>query len=132
MLAYLYWPLAVALMAIGQGLVMPAIRRTPPGPEASRQAFGLHYLLTLAYFLPVALAPHTWPLALLARLLLFDPLLNLAAGEPLFDVGKTALSDRAFQWLAARIGWPAEHVRFAVWMVCLGLAAGGLLLLYKV
>jgi len=34
-------------------------------------------------------------IAVLARLLLFDPVLNLAAGDKAFAVGQTAASDRA-------------------------------------
>jgi len=117
MLAYLYWPAAVLLMAWGQGLLMPAIRRTPPGAEAGRQAFALHWLLTTAYFLPLGLAPHTWPAAVLARVLLFDPVLNLAAGDRPFAVGRTAASDRALQWVALRVGWPADRVRLVVWLL---------------
>jgi hypothetical protein len=114
---YLYWPAAAGLMAYGQGVLMPAIRRTPPGPEAKRQAFALHWLLALAYFLPVVLAPASWLTAVLARLLLFDPALNLGAGDKLFAVGQTAASDRAMQWLAQRLGWPAERVRLVLWLL---------------
>jgi hypothetical protein len=113
----LYWLAAVLLMAASQGLLLPAIRRTPPGAEARRQAFALHVLLTVLYFLPVVLAPATWVVALLARLLLFDLVLNLAAGEPAFAVGQTAATDRALQWLTARVGWPASRVRAVLWVV---------------
>lgn len=121
-LATAYWPAAAALMAYAQGQFMPAIRRTPPGAEARRQAFALHVLLTAVYFLPVVLAPATWLAALLARLLLFDPVLNLGAGDKLFAVGQTAASDRALQWLAQRVSWPAERVRAVLWVVCLVVA----------
>jgi len=119
-LACLYWPAAAALMAWAQGLLMPAIRRTPPGGEARRQAFALHWLLTGAYFLPLVLAPSLLGggVALAARLLLFDPALNLAAGDRPFAVGQTAASDRALQWVALRVGWPAERVRVVAWVVC--------------
>ena len=59
MLSLLYWPAAVLLMAWAQGKLLPAIRRTPPGPEAKRQSFALHYVLTAVYFLPLVLAPGT-------------------------------------------------------------------------
>ena len=130
MLADLYWPAAVLLLAWAQGLLLPAIRRTPPGPEAKRQAFALHVLLTVLYFLPLLLvlwlAPHliitSSIIAGLARLLLFDPVLNLAAGDKPFAVGQTAATDRALQWLAARVGWPAERLRAVLWVVSLLLA----------
>jgi hypothetical protein len=122
-LASAYWPAASSLMAYAQGVLMPAIRRTPPGPEAKRQAFALHWLLALAYFLPVVLAPASWLTAGLARLLLFDPALNLGAGDKLFAVGQTAASDRAMQWLAMKLSWQADGVRAVLWAVCLLLAA---------
>ncbi|MDO7888249.1 hypothetical protein [Hymenobacter cheonanensis] len=129
-LAYLYWPAAVVLMAAGQGLLLPAVRRTPPGAEARRQSFALHGLLTAVYFLPVVLvlclAPHDsirhGIIAVLARLLLFDPVLNLAASDRPFAVGQTAASDRALQWLAQRVGWPADRVRAVVWVLSVGVA----------
>lgn len=122
MLKLFYWPVAVLLMAAGQGLLLPAIRRTVPGPEAKRQSFALHYLLVGAYFLPLVLAPTTWLVAILSRLLLFDPVLNLADVQPAFAVGNTALTDRALRWVAARLSWPAERVRLVVWLVSLLLA----------
>jgi hypothetical protein len=123
MLATLYWPVAVALMAIGQGLLLPAIRRTPPGPEAKRQAIALHYVLFALYLLPIALVPATWLAAVLSRLLLFDPVLNLAAGYPPFAVGQTAVSDRALQWLAQRLNMESTHLRGLLWLFCLVLTA---------
>lgn len=130
-LATAYWPAAAALMAYAQGQLMPAIRRTPPGAEAKRQARALHVLLTVAYFLPLVivlcLAPHHITraaiIAVLARLLLFDPALNLGAGDKLFTVGQTAASDRALQWLATKLSWPAVRVRAVLWVVCLVAAA---------
>jgi|GEM_PF-2774467 len=129
MIADLYWLPAVLLMATGQGLLLPAIRRTEPGAEAKRQAFALHWLLTAAYYAPLALAPRTWSAAVLARVLLFDPVLNLAAGDHAFAVGQTAASDRALQWVALRVGWPAERVRVVVWVACV--AGGGWLVIGK-
>jgi len=118
---------------------MSAIRRTPPGAEAKRQAFALHWLLTLLYFLPLVvvlcLAPHYvithGIIAGLARLLLFDPVLNLAAGDRPFAVGRTAASDRALQWVAARLGWPAERVRAVVWGLSVGAACYLLIINWK-
>jgi hypothetical protein len=118
-----YWLPAAGLMAYAQGVLLPAIRRTPPGAEARRQAFALHWLLTAVYFLPVVLAPATWLAAVLARLLLFDPALNLGAGDKLFAVGQTAGSDKLLRRLAERLGWPAERVRGLLWVVCLAAAA---------
>jgi hypothetical protein len=116
MFSYLYWPAAVLLMAVGQGLLLPAIRRTPPGSEAKRQSFALHWVLTAVYFLPLVLAPGTWLEAVLSRLLLFDPALNLASGAKAFAVGTTALTDRALRKLAARLSWPPERLRLVVWV----------------
>jgi hypothetical protein len=122
-----YWLPAAGLMAYGQGVLMPAIRRTPPGVEAKRQAFALHVVLAVAYFLPLLLVLCFAPehstrasiIAVLGRLLLFDPLLNLGAGDKPFAVGQTAASDRALQWLAAKLSWPVQRVRAVLWMVCL-------------
>jgi hypothetical protein len=119
---YLYWPAAVALMALGQGLLLPAIRRTPPGPEAKRQSFALHYVLTAVYLLPLVLAPGTWLEAVLSRLLLFDPVLNLASGAKAFALGATALTDRALRWLASWLSWQPERLRLVVWVGSLMLA----------
>lgn len=126
-----YWLPAAGLMAYAQGLLMPAIRRTPPGAEARRQAFALHWLLTAVYFLPVVLAPATWLAAGLARLLLFDPLLNLGAGDKLFAVGQTAGSDKLLRRLAERVGWPAERVRAVLWLLSIGAACSLLLIKEK-
>jgi hypothetical protein len=130
MLPYLSWPLAVVLLAWAQGWLMPAIRRTPPGAEARRQDKALHWLLTAAYFLPLVVvlwyAPHNsithGIIAGLARLLLFDPVLNRAAGDKVFAVGQTAASDRAIRWLAQKLGMQAEHLRALLWGLCLVLA----------
>lgn len=83
---------------------MPAIRRTPPGAEASEQDNALHKVGTLAYFLPIALTPSLWLfstlVALAARVGLFDFVLNTAARRPAFEVGQTALTDRWLRKLA--------------------------------
>jgi hypothetical protein len=131
MLKYIYWPAAVLLMAVGQGLLLPAIRRTPPGPEAKWQSFALHYVLTAVYFLPLVLVPGTWLEAVLSRLLLFDPALNLASGAKTFAVGATALTDRALRELAARLSWPPERLRLVVWVVSLLLTTLGAIHIYK-
>jgi hypothetical protein len=41
---------------------------------------------------------------LASRLLFFDPVLNYAAGDIVFAVGATALTDRVLRWLAVRLG----------------------------
>jgi hypothetical protein len=128
---YLYWPAAVLLMAVGQGLLLPAIRRTPPGPEAKRQSFALHWVLTAVYFLPLVLVPGTWLEAVLSRLLLFDPAINLASGAKAFAVGATALTDRALRSLAARLSWPPERLRLVVWLLSIAGAMICYLLLDK-
>jgi hypothetical protein len=87
-----------------QGRVMPAIRRTPPGEEASEQDNALHKVGTLAYFLPVALTPALWLpaglIALASRAALFDVVLNKAARRPAFEVGQTAATDRFLRRLS--------------------------------
>jgi hypothetical protein len=138
-LADAYWPAAAGLMAYAQGLLMPAIRRTPPGAEAKRQSRALHWLLTAVYFLPLLLVLCFAPehstrasiIAVLARLLLFDPLLNLGAGDKLFAVGQTAASDRAMQWLATKLNWPPERVRGVGWLLSVGAACYLLIVNWK-
>jgi hypothetical protein len=103
MLHLLFWPLFASLLAAGQGLLMPAIRRTPPSPEAGRQAFALHWLFTIAYVLPYFLCPASVPVwkwllvGFMARLVLFDLVLNYFAGDPVLAVGQTAWTDRAMR-----------------------------------
>lgn len=118
-----YWPAAVLLMAWAQGLLMPAIRRTPPGPEAKRQAFGLHWLLTVLYFLPLLLAPSWLGLtyALAVRLALFDPPLNYFAGTSLFYVGQTAGFDKLLRKLS-----PAHPERLSALLRVVALAGAAL------
>lgn len=103
----LFWPALVLVLSLMQGLLMPAIRRTPSGtPEAKRQANALHGWGTLAYFLPLLLCPAAVPFwfwlatAVLTRLALFDVPLNLAAGDKPFAVGQTAFFDQVLRTLA--------------------------------
>ena len=113
------WLAAAALSAAGQGYLMSAIRRTPPGAEAKQQSFALHILLTLAYAVPVLLAWQTWPAMLIARAVAFNPILNLTAGRPAFEVGATAWSDRALRRLAP--GRP-DRLLFVAWLACIAAA----------
>ncbi len=122
----IFWPALLFFLAYPQGVLMPAVRRTPPGPEAIRQARALHLGLVLAYFLPLALVavfarPHL-PLhavvAVLVRLAGFDPILNHYAGSPAFHVGETAATDKLLRKLA-----PAHPERLSA--AC-RLAAGAL------
>jgi hypothetical protein len=106
MIYLLFWPIFLALFAAGQGLLMAAIRRTPPGSEASQQAFALHWLFTAVYFLPFFLCPPAVPFWLWAvvgfgvRVIAFDVVLNYASGYPLFAVGSTAATDLLIRKLA--------------------------------
>lgn len=117
-LPYLVWPLLAAGWAYVQGCVLPAVRRTPPGAEASKQATGLHLVGSLVYFLPWLLVPTAQLLAdaALSRLLLFDPVLNATAGRPLFEVGQTAAFDKLLRKLAP--GRP-DRLRFGLWLLAL-------------
>jgi hypothetical protein len=128
-LTYAYWPAAVLLLAWAQGKLLPAIRRTPPGREAQLQALALHYVLGVSYLLPLTLTPTMLGVgvALLSRLLLFDPVLNKSAGDAAFAVGQTALTDRAIRWLATKLSWPPERLRVVLWVVCLALAIAALI-----
>ena len=115
-------------MASGQGLLLPAIRLTPPGSEARRQALALHYILVASYYLALVWQPSTWPYAVGARLLFFDLVINATSGKPLFFVGSTAGADRAIQWLASKVKQPADRVRFGGWLLCVVGASCWLLL----
>jgi hypothetical protein len=128
MLSLLYWPAAVLLLAWAQGKLLPAIRRTPPGREAQLQALALHYILGAYYLLALVFVPTAWLVALLSRLLLFDPVLNASAGEPVFAVGNTALTDRVIRQAAKWAHMKPEHLRFLLWLACLVLAIAYLLL----
>lgn len=119
MLPYLYWPLAIVLMGWGQGWLINAVRRTPPGSEARKQALALHYVLVAYYYLALVFAPAAWLVAVGARLLLFDLSLNVASGAAPFHVGDTALADKLLQRLGRGLGWPAERVRFVLWLIML-------------
>ena len=75
------------------------------------------------------LATSAWVVAVLARLLLFGPVLNLAAGTSVFSVGQTTASDRALRWLSNKMGMAPEHLRLLLWLVSLVSAISLLLLL---
>ena len=115
-------------MASGQGLLLPAIRRTPPGSEARQQGLALHYILVASYYLALVWQPATWPYAVGARLLFFDLVINATSGKPLFFVGSTAGADKLMQWLASKLKQPAERVRCVGWLLCV-VGAGCWLLL---
>lgn len=98
----LFWPAFCLLYGYVQGVLMPAIRRTPAGEEADKQSTALHVVGALVYFLPLVLAP-TWVdvgASVAARLILFDLGLNYGAGDPLLAVGHKALFDRTLRKLA--------------------------------
>lgn len=124
-LTFAFWLTFCLVLAYAQGRLLPTLRAEPPAsPAAKRNNAALHGWLTAAYLLPLALAPASWPVALLARLLVFDPAVNAGAGAPLFQVGQTAAFDRALQWLAARLHWPAPRLRLALWLAAVPAAAG--------
>ena len=121
-MAWLFWPLFTAFLAVGQGLLLPTLRSVAAGsPEATRNNFALHGLLLAAWAWPLWLLPGSWPVALACRALLFDPLINIASGKPAFYVGKTAVSDKALQAVATKTGLGADRLRAVLLLV----AAGG-------
>ena len=127
----LFWPALVLALARLQGPLLPALRRTPPGDEATAQSRALHGWGSLAYYLPVLLVPAGLPgwvwlgTAAMARLVLFDVLLNQAAGDPLFHVGSTAATDR----LLRRLSRSPDRLNAAVKATGLLAYAGAVLLL---
>jgi hypothetical protein len=129
-LQLIFWPIFVLLIAVGQGILLPAIRLTPPGAEAQRQSIALHQLFGAAYFLPLLLAPSWLALAyaLTVRLALFDPALNGFAGTSLFYVGQTAGFDKLLRKLS-----PTHPERLSALVRVVALAAAlfvGVLLMY--
>lgn len=123
-LQLIFWPVFVVLIAAAQGILMPAIRRTPPGEEARNQSLALHLLLGAAYFLPLLLAPSWLGLAyaLAVRLALFDPPLNYYAGTSLFYVGQTAGFDKLLRKLS-----PAHPERLSAALRLVALAGAALI-----
>ena len=132
-----------------QGIITWLFREYVPEARKDWVHAALHYGGVLIYLMLVAaVAYRLGPLsekvgvlvvAGLARALLFDPSLNLSQSwfnhregrpaEPLFKVGTIAAGDRALQWLARRLSWPAPRVRLVLWVV--SLLGAGLLLVVK-
>ena len=99
----LFWPLFCAAFAYLQGILLPAIRRTPPGVESNNQAFALHVVGSVVYLLPLVFTPTIVGVAIClgSRLALFDPVLNRAAGRPWLEVGQTAFTDKLLRRLGS-------------------------------
>lgn len=120
----LFWPVLAVVQALSQGPTLPAIRRTPAGPEADRQANALHGWGTVMYLLPLPLGHWlpvpvlAWALACFTSRFLFDPVLNVSSGRPAGYVGETAWSDRALRRLA-----PGNPERLSL-VLRLGVALG--------
>lgn len=92
------------------GLLIPTLRRTGNAAMAKVHDCALHRVGLAAWFLPVALEP-SWLGLLIAfsvRFALFDVVANIAAGDPVFHVGKTAKTDKALQWVGAKLRLPVE------------------------
>ena len=128
----LFWPALAVALALLQGPLLPAIRRTPPGAEANAQRRALHGWGLLSYALPLALAPWlplpwwAWLGGAVGGRLLFDPILNVSSGRPAGYVGQTAATDQLLRRLA-----PAQPERLALLLratVLLALQATGYLL----
>jgi hypothetical protein len=100
----LFWVAFTALFALMQGFLIPTLRRTPPGKEAQLHDFALHKLGFIVWLMPVLFLPNLLHLviALLVRVIFFDIALNIGAGDPVFNVGKTAKTDKVLQSIAAK------------------------------
>jgi len=144
----LLFSLYTILSGAQQGIIAWLFREYVPEARKDWVHAALHYGGVLIYLLLVGWACYvgSWHQlgyllieAALARALLFDPSLNLSQSwfnhregrpaEPLFKVGTIAATDRALQWLARRLSWPAPRVRLVLWVVSVG--AAGLLLVVK-
>ncbi|WP_046245029.1 hypothetical protein [Hymenobacter terrenus] len=98
-----FWLVTTVMMAVSQGKLLPAIKRTAPSAEARHQAFALHYLLVFVWLAPAVFVPDSLLYALTIRLALFDVVLNVTSGPAAFSVGQTALTDKAINWLAGQL-----------------------------
>ena len=138
----LLFALYTVLSGAQQGIITWLFREYVPEQRKDWVHAALHYGGVLIYLLLVGWAiyptPHPSLLgvgwlfaeAALARLLLFDPCLNLSQSwfnyregrpaEPVFKVGTVALGDRALRCLAARLSCPPERVRLVVWVLSVG------------
>lgn len=118
MVAALQLLIYVLLDAVLQGRLTLRNRQYVPPSEQKGINLDLHVLSPALYALyTYAVADLDWRLWLLAlalRLGLFDPVLNLVKGDPLFAVGSSALTDKLLQKLAgARASWLSGAVRLA-------------------
>jgi hypothetical protein len=137
----LLFTLYTILSGVQQGIITWLFREYVPLARKDWIHAALHYGGVLIYLLIVGWAIYLTPYpsllgvgvllaeASLSRALLFDPCLNLAQSwfnyregrpaEPLFKVGTVAVLDRGLRWAAARLSWPPERLRLAVWVVSL-------------
>jgi hypothetical protein len=102
----LFWIAFTALFALMQGFLIPTLRRTPPSKEAKLHDLALHKIGFIVWLLPVLFIPVWWHLgiALLVRVVFFDIALNIGAGDPVFNVGRTAKTDKLLQKIASFFG----------------------------
>ena len=109
----LFWVVNCGLTAFVQGRILPAVRRTPYGTiEQKEQDIALHYVGGFLYFWPLLFTPNWLALtvALGLRVLLFDVVLNKAAGDAPFNVGKTARTDKMLRKIAVLVNLPASYI----------------------
>lgn len=126
MVADLFWIFNAAAWGLAHGLLIPSLREyvPPTGWRARQVDYGLHYAGLVGYLLPLLLVPTSWPAAVFARALVFDLVLNRAAGRAWLEVGQTAITDRVLQAVAGRLGWAAPRLRLVLWLATLAAAAG--------
>jgi len=111
-----------------QGFLIPTLRRTPPGKEANLHDFAMHKLGFIVWLMPVLFLPNLLHLAiaLVVRIVFFDIALNIGAGDPVFNVGNTAKTDKIIQSIAPRLGGTAASFSAGIkllffLLLCVGL-----------
>jgi len=101
-------------MATMHGLLIPTLRRPCNAALAKVHDCALHRVGVAAWLVPLAFAPSWMALfiALTVRFAFFDIVLNLAAGDKVFYVGRTAKTDQALPWVGYSwyrlLRWAAE------------------------
>ncbi|UYZ60138.1 hypothetical protein [Hymenobacter latericus] len=119
------------------GVLSWLLREYVPPTWAKIIDYALHYAGLALYLVVVALVDEQpWLSAMLLRLALFDPVLNLVrnlmnkqvsrASEPLLSVGTTSLTDKAIRYVAGKAGLEPSRLSFVLRAVAL------LALLYRV
>ena len=97
----------VALDALGDGLRWIGKQVAHHVIEAIRE---LIWLCLVAYFMGEYMII---PMYYLARIAIFDPLINIVAGKPIGYVGNSSLYDRILRWFSSTVKEPG----MLIWVI---------------